>query len=357
MKRMLLLLLSFTLLSGCAPAESAAPTATAAPAATPTAMPAATETPAPEPTVTPEPEPGLDYDEIRMVLCEGYNAAELREGYYTMSKDGLWGLMRADGTQVLPCEALSPVLICGALRQWHWDVYKNWDELDALSQELQAAGDGALCAGHGGMSFSFFYDLDSPGRDTSAVDLSALRCLVGGTPGQSVAMEDAYWEYFGDLLPVYSAHEDPEGAELCWPGPMVENQRGDGQTVRWWYIGRDGSALQPANLDKAGWFFAEALAPVERDGKWGYLDRSGELATEVIYDPVCASASWGGQQEPMFGAPLCNGYAVVRRGDGWGLLDASGTEVIPCEKQGVAWEGTVLWIKDDTGWHRTELPV
>lgn len=355
MKRMVTALLSVALMTGCASAESAVQAAPA-PETTPASVATPAPTATPEPTPTPEPEPGLDYDEIRMVLCEGYNAAELREGYYTMSKDGLWGLMRADGTEVLPCEALSPVSVCGALRQWHWDVYKNWDELDALSQELQAAGDGALCAGHGGMSFSFFYDLDSPGRDSAAVDLSALRCLLGGTPGQGVAMEDAYWDYFGDLLPVYSAYEDPEGADMCWPGPLVESQRDDGQTVKWWYIGREGSALQPANLEKAGWFFDEALAPVEVNGKWAYLNRSGELVTQPVYDPVCKEAFWE-SEEPVYGAHLCNGYAVVRRGDGWGLLDANGTEVIPCEKQGLAWEGTVLWVKEDTGWHRTELPA
>lgn len=355
MKRMIPVLGALLLLlTACTPAQSTAPAATPEPAAEPAAAPGPTPTAAP--TATPEPEPGLDYDEIRMVLREGPYAAELYEGYYTMSRDGLWGLMRADGTEVLPCEALTPVSVCGALGQWHWDVYKNWEEMDALSQEMTAAGDGALCSGHGGLSHSFYYDLDSPGRDTEAVDLSALRCLVGGTPGEAVAMEEAYWEYFGDLLPVYSAHEDPEGGELAWPGPMEEFTRGDGQTVKWWYMGRDGTALYPADLDKAGWFFDEALAPVEIGGKWAYLNRSGELATEAVYDPVCITP-FGPAEELVYGAHLCNGYAVVRRDDGWGLLDAAGAEAIPCEEQGVAWEGTVLWVKDDAGWHQTALPA
>lgn len=353
MKRILSVLASAALLTGCASSAPSRAAADTSPAETaPAVTPAPTATPVP--TATPEPEPGLPYDEIRMVVKEGAYAAEFKQGYYTMSQDGLWGLMRADGTKVLPCEALSPVSLCGALEQWHWDVYKNWDEMDALSQKLTAAGGGALCAGHGGFSFSFFYDLDSPGRDPAGVDLSALRCLQSGTPGESVPMEDAYWERFGDLLPVYSAHEDPEGGEMAWPGPMEETITGDGQTVKWWYIGRDGTAFYPANLDKAGWFFGEALAPVETDGKWAYLDRSGTLATQAVYDPVC-TAAFGSDGEFVYGAPLYNGYAVVRRGDGWGLLDSNGAEVIPCEEQGVAWEGTVLWVKEEDGWHRTEL--
>lgn len=357
MKRMLAVLLSAVLLAGCAPAQSAAQS-TLGPEATPATAATPAPTAIPEPTATPEPEPGLDYDEIRMIVCENNDQPpELYEGYYTMSRDGLWGLMRADGTEVLPCEALSPVSVCGAMYQWHWAVYKNWDEFDAISQELQAAGDGALCADHGGSVHSFYYDLDSPGRDTTAVDLSALRYLTGGTPAWAVPMEEDCWDYFGDILPVYSVHEDPEGGpEMGWPDSLVEFQRGDGQTVQWWYIGRDGAALYPADLELAGWFFDEALAPVQTGGKWAYLDRSGELATEAVYDPVCRDA-FQPDEEPVYGAHLRNGYAVVRRGDGWGLLDATGAEVIPCEKLGVAWEGTVLWVKDDTGWHRTELPA
>ncbi len=356
MKRMMPALIAVLWLAGCAPAQSTLQSTAASEEPQVTA-----ETPGP--TATPEPtatsEPGLAYDEIRMIACENNDQPpELYEGYYTMSRDGLWGLMRADGTEVLPCEALSPVSVCGALGQWHWDVYKNWDELDAISRDLTAAGDGALCGAHGGAIHSFYYDLDSPGRDTTAVDLSALRYLQGGTPAWAVPMEEACWERFGDILPVYSAHEDPEGgAEMGWPDSMVTSQRGDGQTVKWWYICRDGSALYPANLDLAGWFFDEALAPVQIEGKWGYLDRNGELVTEAVYDPVCSDAFWEAEEEPVYGAHLRNGYAVVRRGDGWGLLDATGTEVIPCEEQGVAWEGTTLWIENETGWHKTELPA
>ena len=358
MKRMMPVLTAALLLAGCT-VPTATPDSAMESGTEPASEVVTTPTPEPAPTATPVPEePGLDYDEIRMIVCEGSEAAELREGYYTMSRDGLWGLMRADGTEVLPCEALRPVAVCGAMRKWHWDVYRNWDELDALSAKMTAAGDGALCAAHGGSVHSFYYDLDSPGRDTTSVDLSALRYLQGGTPAWAVPMEEGCWDYFGDILPVYSAHEDPEGGpEMGWPGPMVEETRDDGQTVKWWYICRDGTALYPADLDKAGWFFDEALAPVETGGNWAYLNRSGELATEAIYDPICTTAFAKADVVPVSGAPLQNGYAVVRRGNGWGLLDENGVEVIPCEEQGVAWEGTTLWVKNDTGWHKTALPA
>ena len=44
---------------------------------------------------------------------------------------------------------------------------------------------------------------------------------------------------------------------------------------------------------------------------------------------------------------------------GWqaGLIRGDGTEVIPCEKDGVAWGETTLLVKEGDGWHRTELPA
>ena len=55
----------------------------------------------------------LDYDEIRTIAVYSASPAVPCEGYFTMSKDGLWGLMRADGTELLPCVSAAPVSGCG----------------------------------------------------------------------------------------------------------------------------------------------------------------------------------------------------------------------------------------------------
>ncbi len=59
--------------------------------------------------------------------------------------------------------------------------------------------------------------------------------------------------------------------------------------------------------------FSEGLAPFERDGKTGYLDREGR---EVI--------------EPRFqaGEPFSEGLAAVKRDGRWGYIDREGREVI-----------------------------
>ena len=44
----------------------------------------------------------LDYDDIRLIAYERAFQPYPETDYYTMCKDGLWGLMRSDGTEVLP---------------------------------------------------------------------------------------------------------------------------------------------------------------------------------------------------------------------------------------------------------------
>ena len=47
----------------------------------------------------------------------------------------------------------------------------------------------------------------------------------------------------------------------------------------------------------------------------------------------------------------------MRRGGAGGRLNAAGTEVIPCEQAGGAWEGTTLWLKENGAWRQAELPL
>lgn len=349
-------LLCLTVAAGLLLSACTVPTSAANPPATAEEAPAAETSATPAPTVTPE--PGLPYDEIRTVEELDATPSTPNEGYFTMSQNGLWGLMRADGTEVLSCQSTAPVSRCGAEDHWIWfpEQPMNWEDFDALSAELTEAGDGALCPGHGGLGDMFFYDLDSPGRDTTAVDLSALRWYRMGTPGYVSEMNDTLWASYGGILPVYSAYEEGEEGDPKFPGDPVPDNTG----ALYWYLCEDGSAFYVPGAVQAGWFFRENLAPVQIGDGWAYVDRSGNLKTEAIY-----SATWGAQGEydnpedpaaPKYAACLQNGYAAVCRDGRWGLLDATGTEVVPCTYPGIAWEGTVLWVKTEDGWHRAELP-
>ena len=239
----------------------------------------------------------------------------------------------------------------------------SWEEVDAKTAELEAAGEAGICPGHGGGMLFFFYDLDVPGRDVHALDPGAFRAYYAGDgPGDIVEISDEMWETCGDLLPAFSAHEEGEAGDPVYPGDPVIRENEDGSVTEYMYISREGWGFDVPNAQMAGFFYDEQLAPVQMPGGWTYVDRTGRvLSTTDYYDPTYATGpklyNDPPSTEPYYAAPLQNGYVAVRRGDAWGLLDAAGTEVIPCEEAGVAWEGTTLWIKQADGWHQSELPA
>lgn len=358
------------MLVGCsrsAASEAPAATQTPAPTAAATASPVpATASPAP---VTPAPttDPAaLPYDEMRPVALYGTVPYGVMEGYFTVSRDGKWGLIRANGAEVLPCMAETPVSNCGSGGHWVWHVQNlGWEAFDAYDAQLEAAGEPTLCPGHGGSTLRFFYDLDAPGLDRTAIDPKGYKAYQSGDgPGSIVDIADEMWETYGDLLPVFYAHEEGEPGDPVYPSEPETATRGDGVPVIYHYVSREGWGMSPADVQLGGFFYDEALAPVQlTGGKWAYLGRdSQEPVTEAVYDPTYAidpelAYAETPSTEPFYAAPLQNGYAAVRRGEGWGLLDASGAEVIPCGEAGVAWEGTTLWLKDEAGWHKAELPA
>ena len=167
--KLLLCVLSALLLAGCAAgAASGDAISASAPAATvetaeaaPTPVPAAAAPQGLEPTGAAV----LDYDDIRLIDYERAMQTYPETDYYTMCKDGLWGLMRSDGTEVLPCRAPEPLFECD-IDEHHWHGYLDglaWKESDPLEREynarLKASGDGTLCDAHDGGGYLGFVDL------------------------------------------------------------------------------------------------------------------------------------------------------------------------------------------------------
>ena len=60
--------------------------------------------------------------------------------------------------------------------------------------------------------------------------------------------------------------------------------------------------------------FSEGLAPVQKNEKWGYIDKTGKEITHLIYD---------------FTVPFSEGLAGVKKADKWGYINKNGKEVIP----------------------------
>lgn len=113
------------------------------------------------------------------------------------------------------------------------------------------------------------------------------------------------------------------------------------------FISRSAKTLIPPSFEDTSIFgFIGGPAPARKDGKWGYIDRSGKWAIEPQFDmawnfaaglaPVGVSGKWGFIDSsgkfvvnPQFDAAFYfdSGYAPVRVGTKWTLIDSKGTPV------------------------------
>lgn len=282
MKKVLSPLLSALLLTGCA-AGADVPTVqpTAAPETPDTAQSSETaETAwaaaAPQgliPTDAPVP----DYDDIRLIAYVREFQTYPDTDYYTMCRDGKWGLMRSDGTEVLPCRAPYPLFECG-WNAHHWHGYTDgmtWEEIEPLQEQLNAqlkeAGDGVLCDAHDGGGYRMFVYL----QDASVYVYAG---SIG--PGEFAAPTDeALCLYSGradGIVPTVSGtttHESDDWYNFVSDGVYV-------------YRDKNGTAANDCTYSAADFFFDAPLAPAQRDGRWVYLDTTGREATGLCYDAV-----------------------------------------------------------------------
>ena len=347
------------LLTGCAAGQvwPSVPVTDGQPAATPeTAATAETAESAAAPAPTTAPPQGLvptdadvlDYDDIRLIGYERAFQPYPETDYYTMCKDGLWGLMRSDGSEVLPCRAPEPLFECG-LGNRHWHDYTNglsWEAADALRKEyarqLQACGDGVICDGHDGDGYLEFVYLQ---EHTVSIYSGSLG------PGEfSAPTEDDLLRYSGSAngpVPTCGGTIHRESDDWYY---FVSN----GQYA---YRYKDGTAANDSIYTAADFFFDAPLALAQRDGKWVYLDTAGREVTEPCYDSVYAPDYY--TEEPLVyrrAAPLLNGYAPVSRDGKFGLLDSTGAEFVPCAYDGLVWDGGTAWVKLADGWHEYSIP-
>ena len=257
------------------------------------------------------------------------------DGYYTICLGGKWGLMKSDGTMLLPCKSNSPVNRCDASDlQWHYFYDTSAEERQTYNDTLAAENAGKLCGGaHDGFYYSWTYDVNRGSVCKSCE-------VLGGE--EEITDED---RMYGEYLPCHRCIWTDEGDGYGY------YETTDGGYV---FANEDGKLLNDIVYENAGCFYDQLLTPVKLDGKWAYIDRNGSQVTEAVYEPVYGNDY--NNNAPQFASPLLYGYAAVCRDGKWGVLDDTGTEYIPCEYEYAAWNGHVLWLKQNGEWQSQTLP-
>ena len=90
---------------------------------------------------------------------------------------------------------------------------------------------------------------------------------------------------------------------------------------KWGYIDKTGREVIHCQYDDA-WGFREGLAVVDKSDKWGFIDKTGREVIPCKYDSARG---------------FCEGLAIVRKSDKWGYIDKTDREVVPC-KYDSAWD-------------------
>lgn len=103
--------------------------------------------------------------------------------------------------------------------------------------------------------------------------------------------------------------------------------------------------------------FVDGVLPVQKDGKWGYVNEKGVMLTEFVYD--ASEISDDGRWSPVRLYASTNGYTVVRQGDGWGLIDNAGKEIVPPIYEDISQvnDKGQFWLKKNGTWSLAELIV
>lgn len=84
----------------------------------------------------------------------------------------------------------------------------------------------------------------------------------------------------------------------------------------YWMIDGDGNRIGSETYEAARVFYDSTYAAVQKDGKWGFIDKEGTWFIEPVYDDARS---------------FLNGYAAVQREGLWGYINMDKELCIPCQ--------------------------
>lgn len=273
----------------------------------------------------------------------------LRTGHAAAGRDGKWGLLDAEGREVVPLRfesyVVRPGLDLAAGRvDGKWGVFDlkgnavvepRYEDLTIVDRDfawvksggkwgaIDLAGKVRIAPEHASHGRALkdivlvtgadkrWRLLDRDGKHVSEASFTNVRAGVTEEEAELLAAtaDGKKWGFI-DHAGKFVVEARFDVAQAFGPGGVARVRVGD----KWGYVDRLGALVVEAKWDEAKPPLPGGLLAVRAGALWGVLDRAGK----VIVEPRYASISDARQ-----------GLIAVRAANGrWGLLDAAGTAVV-----------------------------
>jgi hypothetical protein len=270
------------------------------------------------------------------------------EGFAIVTKNGKKGYINKKGKELIECiyedacdfsDSLAAVKFNG---KWGFINYKGKLEIQFQYDSENSAHSNFFFSGgfsrvmvNGNSIF-----IDKSGNKVSDCPYSHIENFKDGMA--AVCKGNPYWDgkwgFVNDKLElivpcIYSTIFNPAVRNAAY-SPYFDNgiaiiatdnclTDAFGGTSYYSFIDKSGKQMISWTKNWPGPRFEEGLAAIERDGKWGFVDKLGRLVIPCVYDDLaryCEESVVGGFSE---------GLVAAKKNGKWGFIDISGKIAIP----------------------------
>jgi hypothetical protein len=272
------------------------------------------------------------------------DAGDFSEGMAAVGKRtpwdyNLWGFIDITGKEVIPCEYVT------------WNHFKNG--LAAVGKTRRSKG---MIDKTGKVVVQDYYrSIDNKSDGYIHVQKSGKYGIIDNTGKEIIpCIYDSIGEFVGNLA--YAVKDGHMGI-IDRSGNQILPFIYDNSSITYMKLSpfNDGDTGSNADLSRGAIF-------IQKDGKSGFINNKGEQITSHIYDSIKPSDKFELNT-------FIDGVCLVRKNNGYGYIDLSGKEIVPCLdgvsvstfSNGFAYIGYAsennnnVWIVDKKG--RTIVPT
>ena len=249
-----------------------------------------------------------------VIPCQYEDGKNFFEGLAVVEKAGKWGTIDKSGNEVVPCrydfvndffDGFARVRLAG-----------KWGTIDKSGNEVVPCRYDFVNDFSDGFARVRLADkwgyVDTSGKEV-------VPCKFKTPDKAESALEKLQHESVNGKHDFEPSHEEHWSDRYSFIGDFFEGLAVVEKAGKRGYVDQSGNEVIPCQYDVAD-VFSEGLGAVKKGNRWGFVDKSG---TEVI--PCRYKATH----------PFHEGLAAVKKrgkkGDRWGFVDKSGKEVVSCQ--------------------------